>query len=54
VKDRGNPSQDLAQSTLKRLGMKISDDVKSFRGKDGEESPPINLPEVLREYEVPD
>ena len=48
VRDKKNPSQDLAHSTLRQLKKKILDDVMGFRGD------PINLPEVLREYEVPD
>ena len=48
VRDKKNPSQDLAHSTLKQLGKRILDHVEGFRGE------PINLPEVLREYEVPD
>jgi|TARA_B100000315_G_C14592393_1_gene596655 hypothetical protein len=48
VRDKKNPSQDLAHSTLRQLGKRILDHVEGFRGE------PINLPEVLREYEVPD
>jgi len=48
VRDKKNPSQDLAHSTLGQLKKKILEDV----GKFGED--PINLREVLQEYEVPD
>jgi len=48
VQDEENPSQDLAQSTLRQLKKKILDDVKKFKGE------PVNLPEVLQEFEVLD
>ncbi len=48
VQDIRNPSNMLAKSALRQLKKKILDDVKKFKGD------PINLPEILQEYEVLD
>ena len=46
VQDKTNPSNELAKLSLRQLKNKIINDVHNFRGD------PINLPEVLQEFEL--
>lgn len=49
-RDEKHPSRTLAETALRQLRNEIMDDVKNFRGRSGT---PINLRDVLKEFDLP-